>query len=465
MVTTRWRYCAWPLWRLEADFSADDLAAAWRWLTEQWSEDAVDYASQAFALANAIRHGLEQHPTLSMSLSPYLDAWPQQGAAHRRNLLREFEAVFHSAKTSEITAMIGTDRGSAEREWRGELSRHWSTMRALDALPALDVVPGADLDNNRADPFPPWIMGSSVTCLFGSPGVGKSTVVGWLLARLSAGDLPADGDDRASPPPLSCLLVATAGEDRVCDLADRYGDTAVNVAFRSIRPLEFAGLEDIRRSTDQLGRYDVLAIDSREGLFNSREDISSGTAVKALLASLGELAEQSKLAVLLVAHARKSTSGTAAVEDLAGSVQGIAGVRSVLGVERIEGIDGGRPEIRLTSLKSNLEPTGKSLVWTQQENGRLTFEGFVDAETKRQASNRRLEAAIEQARELIVQNGGAVLARQLDEVCRQHRCSGRRLDLIDALGLEAVQQGRRIRGYRLPAAEADEGASNPPPAD
>ena len=74
--TTRWRMCSWPLWRLDADFSVDDLTTAWSWLTEQWSDDEGDYESQAHALSESIRYGLDRHPSLSMSLRPYLDAWP-----------------------------------------------------------------------------------------------------------------------------------------------------------------------------------------------------------------------------------------------------------------------------------------------------------------------------------------------------------------------------------------------------
>lgn len=448
----RWRSPdEWPLWRW-GDLAEDSFRAGWRWLDGELTatDSDGDYEATVSMIGSVVRGGAaalveavdaasEAPATFVLSVAPYLANWGNLPGPQRRALLYEFESVNRLIGMREVAdALKNGDRDGARTLYRTELARSRAAHAVIEALPSLFIVKAESVACDYDDPAPPVLLGNGLTVLFGLPGAGKSTIAAWLLRHLDKGEGLRDGWRKCRS-----LAVLTAGEDRVGDFGKRFVGSGVDAAFVELDPLSTAGLDDLDRSVAQLREYDVLFVDSRDGLASQGADLNSGTVSKELLGRLCLLAENAGVSVLLVAHGRKSAGKRLSIEDLAGSVQNAAACRVVLGCD-VEDQPDGRDRLLARVLKSNLGGVGQELRFTR--NGAdLHFDGIFSTESVEDAQARKVAAAVEHVFG-IVDVGGKMSVKELQLILREHGCTNLRDRVQRDAGLEPVQEGGRVRG-------------------
>ncbi len=177
-----------------------------------------------------------------------------------------------------------------------------------------------------------------LTLWFGDPGGGKSTLTIDLSARLSRGTLAPDGTPL--PGPASTIFITC--EDGVADtIAPRaiaaQADPSKLIVLEGIRGPGAGGTEVERFYTladiDQLrfairSEPDVaLVVIDPASAYLGDTDSHKNDQVRALLAPLAKLAEETNVAMILVTHMSKSGGGRAMYRAM-GSLAFIAAARS-----------------------------------------------------------------------------------------------------------------------------------------
>lgn len=204
-----------------------------------------------------------------------------------------------------------------------------------------------------------------VTIIDGDPGLGKSTLVLDLAARVSTGrSLPTSetwlrggvviltAEDGLGDTVRPRLQVAEADLDRVLALTtvcDRKGRRLPQL------PGDLAHVRTAALDVDAR----LIIIDPLTAYLGAEIDAHRDAEVRQALAPLADLAATTGAAVLCVRHFNKSRGGSA-LHRGSGSIAFSGAARSVLAVGR----DPNDPERRiLASVKCNLAPPAESLGW------------------------------------------------------------------------------------------------------
>lgn len=189
----------------------------------------------------------------------------------------------------------------------------------------------------------PWlwlnrIALGEVTILTGRPGAGKSFAVADIVARISGGSPWPDGsgvapagsvvlmDAENNPEYVLVPRLIGAGADlrRVHHLPGARHTSADGT--ETLVALDLANLDMIRAALDRLTDCRLLVVDPVGSYLGGQVDAHRDNEVRAVLAPLAQLARERGVAVLLVAHTRKSVSDYA--DDL------ILGSRAFSGLAR-----------------------------------------------------------------------------------------------------------------------------------
>lgn len=181
-----------------------------------------------------------------------------------------------------------------------------------------------------------------ITLLAGRPGIGKSFITMDIASRVSRGTDWPDG----SPCPAGSVLLLAAEDDAADTVRPRLdaagADASKVVALVATRSVGKDGrgtergvtLTDLDVITDQLDTMPdcrLIIIDPVGSYLGGGVDGHRDNEVRSVLAPLGMLAAVRSIAVVVVAHKRKSSSGTA--DDVVlGSVGFVGLARSVLHV-------------------------------------------------------------------------------------------------------------------------------------
>jgi hypothetical protein len=200
----------------------------------------------------------------------------------------------------------------------------------------------------------------ALTLLGGQPGLGKSLFTVKLAADLSAGRLGRARD----------VLMLTAEDPLAEVVVPRLEAAEANVErvhFGTAQidefdvPLQLPGDTDVLRTLVKRHAPGLLVVDPLAAHLEGRIDSWKDQSVRLALAPLQLLAEEHKLAVLVVAHLNKGR-GTDPVERLGGSIGLPAAARSVLLLGRDpddpEGEAGNRRVV--AQVKSNYGPLSES---------------------------------------------------------------------------------------------------------
>jgi RecA-family ATPase len=198
----------------------------------------------------------------------------------------------------------------------------------------------------------PYVALGKITLIGGDGGVGKSTMLQSIAADLTRGAFWG-ASDITEP----CAVIYQNAEDNYPDTIkpnlERFGAdcSRIHVIDESEHPLSLSDprLEEaIMRTSAKLAILDPL-----QG-YCIGPDIHSVNGMRPLMKHLGEVAERTKCAIVLVSHLNKN--GGVKYRNL-GSVDIYAAVRSVLTVGKLPLDETMRA---IVHTKSNLSPLGKS---------------------------------------------------------------------------------------------------------
>jgi len=260
--------------------------------------------------------------------------------------------------------------------------------------------------------WPGRIPFGKVTVLEGDPGLGKSTVLLDLAARLSRGRTTPDGHpmEQAS----SILLSAEDGlgdtirprlEAGGADCSRIHAMTAVSQDDRSdsvTLPLHISAL----RAAIEEHQATLVVIDPLTAFLGSEVNSWRDHDIRRALRPLAEVAEMTGAAIVVVRHLTKGGYGPAIYRG-GGSIGIAAAARSVLLVAR-DPDDEGRRILAVT--KSNLSVEARSLSFQVEEDGhgrsRVRWLGTSHHranELVAVAEDREAKSALEEAVELLTE--------------------------------------------------------------
>lgn len=295
--------------------------------------------------------------------------------------------------------------------------------------------------------WPGYVPFGKVTVLDGDPGLGKSTILIDIAARISRG-LPLP-NGKVHPPMGTVLLM---GEDGAGDtIVPRLMNAEGNLAKIAIRdtytndkgneiPPGFPG--DISKLKEDIisTKAGLVVIDPIMSYLDPDINSNNDQQVRRALMPLAMLAEETGAAIVMLRHLNKSSGGSALYRG-GGSIGFVGVARSGLIVAR----DPDEPSrVVLASTKSNLGPPPPSLNFRLAgcDNGaaRVEWEGHSthSAETLVQQGSDEERGAVGEAiaflREVLA--AGPMLAKEVQKQARDAQIADRTLRRArEALGI------------------------------
>lgn len=220
----------------------------------------------------------------------------------------------------------------------------------------------------------PYLPRGKITIIQGDPGEGKTTFALAVVARLTCG-LSMQGAENALPP---MNIIYQSAEDGLADtikprLTALGADCArVMVIDESEKELT---LGDVRLEQAICETSAGLAIlDPIQAYLGDGVDMHRANEVRPILKRLGQVAESTGCAVILVGHMNKMQGAKSAYRGL-GSIDFRAAARSVLLVGRSKTDPGQRVVIHD---KSSLAPEGPFVLFSLCPDRGFTWDGFCE---------------------------------------------------------------------------------------
>jgi putative DNA primase/helicase len=171
--------------------------------------------------------------------------------------------------------------------------------------------------------WPSRIPAGRITMLVGRPGAGKSFLCSEITARVTTGSPWPDGRGKA---PLGDVLIISAEDDAHDTLRPRLDASQADVnrvhLLTCVRRVDADGnqiectftLSDVlnlEKALQRLNGCKLCIVDPIGSYLGSRTDAHRENEVRAILAPVAQLAERYGVAMLVVAHRRKSGGETA----------------------------------------------------------------------------------------------------------------------------------------------------------
>ncbi len=221
-----------------------------------------------------------------------------------------------------------------------------SAASVLDMLGTEPVIRCAkDITPRELEPLWPGVLWiGKPTLLVGDPGLGKSMVTVDIAARVSRGHpWPCECADQTP----ANVLMLSAEDDPDDTIVPRLMAAGADVEridfFDAVRQFDKDGRPhdgavsldkhiDVLRTALSKRRVKLVIIDPISA-FLGATDSHVNSEVRALLAALGKLAAELRVAVLVVSHLNK-TNGTNAVYRITGSLAFVAAARAVFAIAR-----------------------------------------------------------------------------------------------------------------------------------
>ena len=295
----------------------------------------------------------------------------------------------------------------------------------------------------------PYLPFGKLSVLQGNPGEGKTYFAMHLAAACTNGKLLPNmermepfnviyqtAEDGLGDTVKPRLIEAGADLDRVLVIDD--SDVQLTLSDERI---EKAIIENNAR---------LVIIDPIQAYLGADVDMNRANEVRPIFMRLGQVAQRTGCAILLIGHLNKA-AGMQSLQRGLGSIDIAAAVRSVLFIGKLKH----DPTMRiLTHEKSSLAPPGASLAFSLGDEGGLRWVGEYDITADEMLSGiePQRETKTQQAKDLIcalLAGGKQVLSEDIDKAALERGIPGRTVrdakrELGDALKSKIVEGRKKV---------------------
>ena len=295
----------------------------------------------------------------------------------------------------------------------------------------------------------PYLPFGKLSVLQGNPGEGKTYFAMHLAAACTNGKLLPNmermepfnvlyqtAEDGLGDTVKPRLIEAGADLDRVLVI----DDSEVQLTLSDER-IEKAIIENNAR---------LVIIDPIQAYLGADVDMNRANEVRPIFMRLGQVAQRTGCAILLIGHLNKA-AGMQSLQRGLGSIDIAAAVRSVMFIGKLKH----DPTMRiLTHEKSSLAPPGASLAFSLGDEGGFRWVGEYDITADEMLSGiePQRETKIQQAKDLIctlLAGGKQVLSEDIDKAALERGIPGRTVrdakrELGDALKSKIVEGRKKV---------------------
>ena len=295
----------------------------------------------------------------------------------------------------------------------------------------------------------PYLPFGKLSVLQGNPGEGKTYFAMHLAAACTSGKLLPNmermepfnviyqtAEDGLGDTVKPRLIEAGADLDRVLVI----DDSEVQLTLSDER-IEKAIIENNAR---------LVIIDPIQAYLGADVDMNRANEVRPIFMRLGQVAQRTGCAILLIGHLNKA-AGMQSLQRGLGSIDIAAAVRSVMFIGKLKH----DPTMRiLTHEKSSLAPPGTSLAFSLGDEGGFRWVGEYDITADEMLSGiePQRETKTQQAKDLIctlLAGGKQVLSEDIDKAALERGIPGRTVrdakrELGDALKSKIVEGRKKV---------------------
>ena len=295
----------------------------------------------------------------------------------------------------------------------------------------------------------PYLPFGKLSVLQGNPGEGKTYFAMHLAAACTNGKLLPNmermepfnviyqtAEDGLGDTVKPRLIEAGADLDRVLVI----DDSEVQLTLSDER-IEKAIVENNAR---------LVIIDPIQAYLGADVDMNRANEVRPIFMRLGQVAQRTGCAILLIGHLNKA-AGMQSLQRGLGSIDIAAAVRSVMFIGKLKH----DPTMRiLTHEKSSLAPPGASLAFSLGDEGGFRWVGEYDITADEMLSGiePQRETKTQQAKDLIcalLAGGKQVLSEDIDKAALERNIPGRTVrdakrELGDALKSKIVEGRKKV---------------------
>ena len=219
----------------------------------------------------------------------------------------------------------------------------------------------------------PFIPYGKLTIIQGDPGEGKTTLVLNIAAVLSKGQ----GLDEHMNPKQPLHIIYQTAEDGLADTVKPRLEKAQadcnNIFVIDETDVSLSMLDERIEQAILKEKAKLMILDPIQAYLGAKMDMNRANEARDMTKHLGQVAERTGCAIVLIGHMNKNAGGKVAYRGM-GSIDFFAVARSVLLVGRVKGQENRRAMIQI---KNNLAERGhaKSFVLT---DGVFTWKGDYD---------------------------------------------------------------------------------------